>query len=276
MPSVGKQKVLPKGRNLVEIKMKFAFKSVVAAVAFVAAGAASAAATTVNVGSSINGITLNGGTGKLSFSSDLMSALDTGKVKVSSYAPGTAIGSQDADGFYTEVSATAVITSMVIDSATNRIQSVATAGGATQTSPVLKGVSTGGTLTVADLNVDLINNKIFATVIGANGVGTLSNFYLWDIVNPRAADTFAAGTNVLNQVSGLSITADGFTVFSKSLGLDKLGVGALRTVTDFGTITTTVNASAVLTPPAVPEPSTYALMGLGLVGVAAVARRRAA
>lgn len=249
--------------------MKFAFKSVVAAVAFVAAGAASAAATTVNVGDTLNGLTLEGGTGKLSFSQDLLSALDTGKVAVSSWEPGKAIGTKDADGFYTEVSATAVITSLVVDSSTNEILSVATAGGATQTSPVLKGVSSGGFLTVGDLNVDLVNNKIYATVIGANGVGTLSNFHLWDIVNATPTDTYVEGTTLLNQVGGLKITTAGFDTFVKSLGLLSLGKGALATVSDFGTINTTVVAS-------VPEPTTYALMGLGLVGIAAVARRRAA
>ena len=93
--------------------MKFVVKSLVAATAFVMMGAASAAPATVNVGGTLNGLTLVSGTGKLAFSADLLSALDTGKVKVSSYAPGTAIGSQDADGFYTEVSATAVITSTI-------------------------------------------------------------------------------------------------------------------------------------------------------------------
>lgn len=37
---------------------------------------------------------------------------------------------------------------------------------------------------------------------------------------------------------------------------------------DFGTITSTINVSAV------PEPSVYALMGVGLVAVGLVSRRR--
>ncbi|MFN4264999.1 MAG: PEP-CTERM sorting domain-containing protein [Aquabacterium sp.] len=250
--------------------MKFVVKSLVAATAFVMMGAASAAPATVNVGGTLNGLTLVSGTGKLAFSADLLSALDTGKVSVASYAPGVAIGAKDADGFYTEVSATAVINSLVVDDATNKILSASTAGGATQTSPVLKGVSSGGSLTVADLNVDLVNAKIYATVIGGNGVGTLSNFHLWDIVNPLPTETYKAGENqVLTQISGLQITSAGFDTFSKSLGLLSLGKGALATVADFGTITTTLNVTAV------PEPSTYLLMGLGLVGIAAVSRRRA-
>lgn len=275
MPSAGQiQKLLPKGRNLVEIDMKFALKSIVAAVAFVAAGAASAAATTVNVGGSLNGLTLNGGTGTLSFSAELMAALDTGNVTISSYAPGVASVTKDSSGSYTNVSATAQVTSAVIDSVTNQYMSVATSGGATQTSPVMKYVSSGGSLTVSDLNVDLVNKKVYATVIGANGVNTLSNYYLWDIVHPVTQDTFSAGNNTLSQVSGLQITTAGFNTFVQALGLLSLGKGALGTVTDFGTITTVMNVSGTV--PSVPEPSTYALMALGMVGIGLVARRRRA
>lgn len=250
--------------------MKFVVKSLVAAAAFVMVGAASAAPATVNVGGVLNDMRLVGGTGTLSFSTDLLSALDTGKVTVTSYAPGVATATKDADGYYTEVSASAVISSMVVDDVTNKLISVATSGGATQNSPVLKGVSSGGFLTVADLNVDLVNAKVYATVIGGNGVGTLTNYHLWDIVNPVTQDSFMVGDNqVLSQISGLQITTPGFDTFSKALGLLSLGKGALATVSDFGTITTTLTVQAV------PEPSTYALMGLGLVGIGLVARRRA-
>lgn len=250
--------------------MKFAFKSIVAAAAFVAAGAASAAATTVAVGGSLDGLTLVSGSGKLSFSPALLGALDTGRVTVAGWNGGTAVGAKDSEGYYTEVSAAAKITSVAVDSTTKQILSIATAGGATQTSPILKNVSSGGTLSVGDLNVDYVNKKVFATIVGANGVGTLSNFYLWDIVNPVATESFIAGTDrQLTTISGLKITAAGFDAFSKSLGLLTMGVGALQTVTDYGTITTTMTV-------AVPEPSTYALMALGMVGIGFVARRRAA
>ncbi|MDE2593238.1 MAG: PEP-CTERM sorting domain-containing protein [Burkholderiales bacterium] len=252
--------------------MKFALKSIVAAAAFVAMGAASAAATTVNVGDSLNGLQLISGTGKLSFSVDLMGALDAGNVTVASYGAGTATATKDAFGSYSEVSATAQVSSVVVDSATNQLLSVATSGGATQTSPVAPSISSGGSLTVTDLNVDLINKKVYATVIGANGVGTLSNYYLWDIVNPVGTDTFSAGAHTLSTISGLKITTAGFNTFVQALGLYKSGKGALSVVTDFGTITTTLTAQTA----AVPEPSTYGLMALGMVGIGLVARRRRA
>ncbi len=265
------REVLPKGRNQVEINMKFAIKGIVAAVAFVAAGAASAAATTVNVGGILDNLRLDGGSGTLSFSADLMAALDTGKVAVSSWNGGTATATKDVDGFYTEVSATANISNIVVDSATHKYNSIVVTGGATQTSPVLKGVSSGGSLSVGDLNVDYVNKRVYATVVGANGVGTLTNYYLWDIVNPVVQDTYVAGQNqTLTTISGLQITAGGFNTFVQSLGLLSLGKGALQTVTDFGTITTKISVTPV------PEPSTYALMAMGVAAVGVAARRRRA
>jgi PEP-CTERM motif len=49
--------------------------------------------------------------------------------------------------------------------------------------------------------------------------------------------------------------------------------------TKFGALAVDVTAAAapvVVVPPPIPEPSTYALMGLGLVGIAFAARKRAA
>ena len=248
--------------------MKFAMKSIVAAAAFVAAGVASAANVTVAAGTGVyNGLTFTGA-GSLSFSADLLGALDTGKVSVAGYGAATATVLKDTDGYYSQVSASAPITALTIDNATNSVVGAATTGGATQTAPVLKSVSSGGSLTVTDLNVDLAAKKVYATIIGGNGVGTLTNFYLWDIGSITGATQVTGAGTYTTTLSGLSITTDGFNKFVQSLGLLTLGRSALQGVTDFGVITSTITAS-------VPEPSTYALMGLGLVGMGLVARRRA-
>jgi hypothetical protein len=104
--------------------------------------------------------------------------------------------------------------------------------------------------------------------------------------NPATAMTAAGFSNVtkktdargvyyeadsFNTISGLSVTTAGFNFFSGSLGLLSTGVNALKAVADYGTVTSQLHFSVR----EVPEPSTYALMGLGLVGISLVARRRA-
>ena len=251
----------------------FSIKSIVAAAAFVVAGTASAAVITVPTdGTTVTmGVTATGA-GALSFSADLLGALDTGKVSVAGYGAATATVIQDVDGYYVEASASAPMTSLQIDTVTGQVLSAATTGGATQTSPVMKSVSSGCSLTVTDLNVDTANKKVYATIIGGNGVGTLNNFYLWDAAAVTGDTTFAGPGTYNTQMTGLSITTAGFDVFIQSLGLLKLGRGALLTVTDFGVINSTIVATAV---PAVPEPATYAYLLGGLAVVGMGLRRRA-
>ncbi len=274
---------VPKGRFPVEINMKFAMKSIVAAAAFVAVGAASAATVTVVTGDtfSYNGQPLTAtGSGTLSFSSSLLGALDAAGVTVDAYTsnpafPATAQSTFDVDGLYTSASASAQITSLTINDVTNQVLAAGTSGGALQTAPKTKAVSNGGTLAVTDLRVDLVAKKVYGTLIGANGYGTV-NFdgtngkYLWDIASITGATAVAGPGTYTTNISGLAITADAKAGFITSLGLLKNAVVVLDSVKDYGTIT-----SVIVATPAVPEPSTYALMGLGLVGLSLVARRRA-
>jgi len=287
MPYDCKEVSNSKGRFLVEIDMKFALKSIVAAAAFVAAGVASATPVTVSSGGTFNGLTATG-SGTLSFSAELLSALDAGGIVVSSYAPAAGSVAFNADGTYASASAAAPITSLTLDSVTGQVLSAQTAGGLTQTATTKAGVTTGGSLTVTNLNVDLANKTVYATIIGGNGVGTLNNFALWTLVGTPTYDsqgnllsndpttaivgpTTVNGAGTYNNTfNGLSITTAGFNTFVQALGLLKNGKLALAGVDNFGTINSTIVATA-----AIPEPSTYALMGLGLVGMSLVARRRA-
>jgi PEP-CTERM motif len=83
-----------------------------------------------------------------------------------------------------------------------------------------------------------------------------------------------------NTLSNLTVTDEGFAIFAAGLGLvgtpngenNAIGYDALAGVNTraggWGTM-----KSEIYIRPGLPEPSTYALMGLGLVGIAAVARR---
>lgn len=252
---------------------KFAFKSLVAAAAFVAAGAASAAIVTIPTdGTTITqGMTVTG-SGTLEFSALLLGALDTGKVVVSAAGAATPDVLIDGDGYYVSAAVSAPMTSLTIDDATGAIQQVTTIGGATQTGQKLRNVSTaGGFITVENLAVDLNTKAIYATITGANGVGTLSNFHLWDAASITGDTSYAGAPGTYTTIiSGLKITTDGFAKFSQAMSLYGIGYSALEGVQNYGTITSVVTVT-----PAVPEPSSYAMALFGLVCVGVVARRRA-
>ena len=92
-----------KGRFEVEIDMKLAMKSIVAAAAFLAVGVASAATQTVAVGGSVNGFTLVGGTGALTFDRSLVTAINTGAIQLSAVNPATATLVKTSTGKYSNV-----------------------------------------------------------------------------------------------------------------------------------------------------------------------------
>lgn len=214
------------------------------------------------------------GAASLSFSADLLGALDTGKISVAAYGASTSTITKDSDGFYTGVTASAPLTTVTYNPANFEIFGMGTSGGLTMTAPVLKSVSSGGSLTVTDLRADLSAQTIYATVIGGNGVGTLNDMALWHF-SGLSSQTYPLTATI----TGLSITTEGFNTFTKSLGLLTLGKSALSGVTDFGTITATISMMDDPKSPwfvtSIPEPSTYALMGLGLVGMTLARRRQA-
>ena len=226
----------------------------------------------------VNGGATFTGSGALTFSADLLGALDTGKIAASAYGAATPTILKDTDGFYTSIQVSAPMATLSLDTDTLEVVGVGTKGGLTLTAPVVKSVSSGGSLTVTDIKADLSSKTIFATIIGANGVGTVNNMALWHFSGLSSQ----SGGPVTATITGLSITPQGLDAFSKSLGLQSLGWATVNGVTDFGTITTILAANVLDTPPplwhvsSIPEPSTYALMGLGLVGLTAMKRRRVA
>lgn len=262
--------------------MKFALKNLVVAAAFVAAGAANAADLTLTTGGSVTdqGWTVSGltGSGTLSFSPLLLQALVAGSVAVEGVAPAVAtIDGSLFDGVYNSVTAAAPITSLTgsFDGTTVTVNQVATAGGALQTAYEDGFTNTGGTLAITNLRVDLGAKLVYADLEGGNGVGLKQNIALWNIANISGPTSFTAveGTiTSVNELTGLSITSEAFGYFTQSLGIIEGGLGVLASITDYGSISSTITVTAT---PAIPEPSTYALMGVGLLGVSLVARRRA-
>jgi hypothetical protein len=150
------------------------------------------------------------------------------------------------------------------------------------------------TATKAATTVTLLGEALwtFASITGPTSIKPSSLL----AADPAAAMTLDGYTNVQkftdasgvyytatanNAITGLSIvggsTGTAFNFFANSLGLLKNGKSALAGVSDWGRLDSSLQISfgAMAPVSTLPEPSTYALMGLGLVGLAAVARRRA-
>lgn len=293
MPSDSREN--SKGRFQVEKDMKFAIKSIVVAAAFVAAGAASAASVTIDNVQTAGDQYVVSGSGALTFSNLLRSALNTGQVAASTYgdATGTITGSV---GAYTALVISAPITSITYDDVTGKVSRVITSGGAKQVAGAVDGVSFGGWVQVGELDVRFnaagTGAEIYGNITGKSDAGTTVSFLgqkLFDVAGYTAkvggvnttfapvvgSTQFTVGTTNTT-LNGLSITTAAFDAISTALDLDTLGSSALSAAAkNFGNINSALTVTKV-SAPAVPEPSTYALMALGLVGIGAVARRRAA
>ena len=267
--------------------MKFALKSLVAASAFVMAGVAAAAPLTLSAGGSVTdqGWTVSEltGSGTLSFSSTLIGALNAGGIAIEQISPAAVTTVLNKKNKYVSASAAAPIQSIsgTFDGSTVTVTGVSTLGGAKQISEfddfAIK--ASGGFLEIKNLRVDLTVMKVYADLVGANGVGTHNNTEMWSISNIVGSTSFAAVEGVttsVNELTGLTINANAFSLFAQALALtDNVGVPSLQTVTDFGKITSTISVRATrVATPAVPEPSTYALMGAGLAAIAVLSRRK--
>lgn len=217
---------------------------------------------------------LQGGS-TLSFSTSLMGALNGINITAKAVAPATvslAKGAITVDApvmqlsFFNPGSETGIFS----------VFKIKMMGGAMLAAEADDFTNTGGSLSITNISVDPATKGIYADLSGGNGVGSLKQTRIWDYANITGATNFKVITGPIamnNSITGLTITEPAFELFAQSLGLTEAGRGAMLQITDYGKLDSAIKVQGLARVPPLPEPSTYVLMGLGLVGMATAAKR---
>ncbi len=306
--------------------MTVAWKYLVATAAFISVGAAHAAVQTLSVGARVQADSFTAPWGEVfpthltdlsgslswQFSPLFLSAMNVAKASLGEIGPvdlALVHGSTTSSaGVVTTRLDTAVAAAPVV-SLTGEfgegqalIQQVASTGGVTF-STLKNGATNGaGFLQISNLKIDLPTGVVLADIAGANGVGSLSGFHLWNFNAVTGSTAYLPpdfsgllGEDIMggldvhgsNGFNGLFATAQGMELMAQALNLNALGRSALGAANDptkggaagFGSLS--LDFSVRMNGPvtislAVPEPSTNALLMAGVLCVVWMARRRKA
>lgn len=222
--------------------MNVKFKSLVAAAAFIAAGAASAAVVTVAPGATYKNHLFTGSE-LLTFGAQPLNAVNAFPLDVTNVSPATVTVTKSTTSRVrvTGVSMSSPVASLAIEDTTDELVTISGLGGFQFTATADGMLSDGGSAAVTNLTVDLANMAIRGDIRGtnANGTSVLSNIVLWrftTVAGVRNALTTAAGTTNSLNISGLTLTPEAVAAIEQGLQTLEFGSVVIEAMTNFGTL----------------------------------------
>lgn len=135
-----------------------------------------------------------------------------------------------------------------------------------------------GALTLANFGLDFKRNVLTADL--STGAGTFKNFDVYSFTVDQGLHlSTSGGLSMAMNLTGMKLTTGAQAQFSSALQLEPYAVAVLSMV-DFGSLSVDISPalrfglSDKALVATIPEPPRFATLGLGLLGLAFVARRR--
>ena len=265
--------------------MRTSHSLMAAAIAFASTSSAWSATETIDLSSGLSPI-VAGAT--LTLSDNTLSSFDIAAATLTAVPPYFNVGIVGHPGDYTSAQLPLSGTSLSYEGSTGEVLSLSTTFGYRVETNKMTGVSGGGWFEVSGLTIDFSTQSIIGTIEGQSSSGVAVS-YTGDLFNALSMtynpDTWQAPLYSL-QLNGLALNPLAFNAMLSSLdGGALLKVALAVAAADYGSLSVGI-ADYTLDPPdtllftppsmavAVPEPATWILMGIGVVGLMLTTRRK--
>lgn len=238
-------------------------------VAALAAASVSSHATTITLDT-----TLLEANSTLTFSQDAVDALSVTNTSLTPLGYATSLGNNSAGLPQFNIPVTSLSVDISLFPLSLTLPSAASAKGS---SLQFTNGKNGKSVSFGDLNIDFKTDTISGNFTSATGTQKI-NVFTFSVLKPLQFN-LNGGISLTEQLGNLYMTSDAINAFKTGLGLPG-GVTAILPSINFGTIDAKIVPWFRSTPlssiKAVPEPSSYAIMGLGLGMLTLSLRRKSA
>ncbi len=210
--------------------------------------------------------TFNSGTAPLTFNKEALQALNVAGIEVGATAP----------SFWQSPTVTFTVNpqSVKYNAAGDSFSSAGLLGGLTMSSITVPGAKIDVSNLIADANTGRVtaNIKSYSRADGYKG----QNYENLFVFTSKVVGDRALSSNVSVSFTDILLTSEAIPVIGDALGVPMFLASAIFPTLKLGSVNTNLNFQLAPLPPTpgpIPEPGTFALLALGLLGLAAARGR---